>query len=77
MNISDVGFFSSPCRGVHYGAGVISLCVCGQKLVYLAERTVIPPHLPHASKKCESQQDHRVARWPVGAGGVMSELWPN
>lgn len=46
VNISDVGFFSSPCRGVHYGAGVISLCVCGQRLVYLAERTVIPGTSP-------------------------------
>lgn len=39
MNIGDVGFLS-PCRGVHYGAGVISFSLCGHGLVYLAERMV-------------------------------------
>lgn len=32
--------FLSPCRGVHYGAGVISFSLCGHGLVYFAERVV-------------------------------------
>lgn len=62
LNKGDVGF-SSPCRGVHYGAGVTSFCLCGQRLIYLAERIITPGTSPrgasHRARKpappCTSQ----------------------
>lgn len=51
MNIGDVGF----CRGVHYGAGVISLFLCGLRLVYLAERAVILGTSPRGSSRVQTK----------------------
>ena len=41
---------------MHYGAGVISFCLCGQRLVYLAERTITLATSPHVSSHVQTQK---------------------